>query len=74
MEPELVRDRDTFVGYLQQMRLSLGNPLSADEWENPTLGPFLEAMEAWVKDWPKPLPDNPWQLAATLLAAAKFYE
>jgi hypothetical protein len=74
MDPNLVRDRDTFTEFLQHMRLTLADPALADEWENPDLRGFLAAMEAWVHDLQGPLPDNPWQLVATLFAAAKIYE
>lgn len=74
MNPNFVRDRDTFKEFLQHMRLTLSDPMLTDQWENPDLGRFLEAMEAWVNDCKEPLPDNPWQLAATLLAAARIYE
>jgi hypothetical protein len=74
MDPSFVYDRNTFVEFLRHMSNSLADPLSAAEWENTDLATFLEAMEAWTSDWKKPLPDNPWQLAATVLAAAKIYE
>lgn len=74
MNPSLVHDRDSFLIFLSQFSASLQNPDAADDWENRDLGSFLQAMEAWASDWPQAFPENPWQHAATLLAAAKIYE
>lgn len=74
MNPDLVRDRDSFLMFLRQLRADLHDAGKSSDWGNPDLASFLEAMEAWAGDWPQPFPDNPWQYAATLLAAARIYE
>lgn len=74
MNPNFVHDRDSFLIFLRQLTASLQNPDASGDGENRDLASFLEAMEAWANDWPHPFPDNPWQHAATLLAAAKIYE
>jgi hypothetical protein len=74
MTSDEVHDPATFALFVSNLRLSLDNPDLAGEWENPELPPFLEAMSAWVIDWPKPADSNPWRHAANLLAAASIYE
>ena len=52
------------------------------EWENVTLGDYLEAMASWIEDSDgyylnagKPVPKQPsWQTIAEVLLAAKHYE
>ncbi|MEB2845828.1 hypothetical protein GAO09_28645 [Rhizobiales bacterium RZME27] len=73
MNSNLVHDRDSFLIFLRQLSVSLQNP-DVGDWENRDLASFLEAMEAWTNDRPQAFPENPWQHAATLLAAAKIYE
>jgi|SRR6266853_5496195 hypothetical protein len=67
-------------GRVEGLRADLtDNP---DEWENPTLDRFLEAMAAWVaasdnyyRNTGRPYPDNvSWRLFAEVLAAARSYE
>ncbi|KAA0699289.1 hypothetical protein DTW90_07695 [Neorhizobium sp. P12A] len=74
MNPSLVCDRDTFIEFLRQLRMDLNDSGATGQWENADLACFLEAIQAWVIDWQQPLPGNPWEHAATLLAAAKIYE
>ena len=46
-----------------------------DDWENPTLAQYLEAMRAWLHDSQRKPPRDPsWQLISDLLEAAKIYE
>lgn len=48
---------------------------SAREWENPDLGRFLEAMQAWTEDMGERVPPQPtWRTFADILMAAKTYE
>lgn len=54
----------------------------ADEWENPTLETFLEAMESWIESTDgfyrnkgqeaPPIPN--WKTFADILYAARIYE
>ncbi len=53
-----------------------------EDWENPNLLSFLEAMSSWVEDMDgyykshqKPFSENqPWKIFAEILYAAKIYE
>lgn len=46
-----------------------------NEWENPTLERYLEAMEAWIRDAGQSrLKDPGWRTYAHILYAAKLYE
>ncbi len=75
-----VRSRDELVSFVQELhREFLRN---GHEWENQTLGSFLEALAAWMQDSPgwyrnfgKDLPDGgDWTFLARALQAAKVYE
>jgi hypothetical protein len=79
-KPECVNSRSDFVQFVEGLRADLAeNP---DEWENPTLDRFLEAMAAWVaasdnacRNTGCPVPDNiSWRFFAEALAAAQIYE
>jgi len=74
MTSDEVHDPATFALFVSNLRRSLDNFDLADDWENPELSRFLEAMSAWAVDWPKPAHSNPWRHAADLLAAAAIYE
>jgi hypothetical protein len=44
-------------------------------WENPDLGCFLEAMQAWTEDMgDRVAPQPSWRTFAGMLMAAKIYE
>ena len=44
-------------------------------WENPSLGPFLESLNAWSTDMGERLPSTAsWRTFAEMLIAAKYYE
>jgi hypothetical protein len=48
---------------------------AAREWENPDLGRFLEAMQAWTEDMGDRVAAQPsWRTFADMLMAAKIYE
>src|SRR5207245_290051 len=52
---------------LQQGRL--------DDWENPTLERFLEAMQAWLETMGPRVGDKPsWKFLEAMIRAAKIYE
>ena len=58
-------------------RLHRSSPYSAAArgWENTSLGPFLEAMQAWAEDTGERVPSQAsWRTFAQLLLAAKSYE
>ena len=45
------------------------------EWENPDLGRYLEAMQAWTEDMGEKVPPQPsWRTSADMLLGAKIYE
>ena len=49
-----------------------------DDWENPTLDRFLEALASWTEDWfnkhGEPAPPAQWSVFAQALLAASMYE
>jgi len=66
--------------FIEKLRADLlTNP---NDWENPTLERFLEAMEEWVrsmehfyKNTGREMPPQPnWKMVADMLYAAKIYE
>lgn len=69
-----VHDRATFLLYLEQLRAELSDPMGARASENVDLPSFLEAMQAWVGDWPEPFSPNPWRHLADVVTAATLYE
>jgi len=80
MTPESVNSKSDFVQFVEGLRADLAkNP---DEWENPTLDRFLDAIAAWTatsdnyyRNTARPVPDNvSWRFFAEVLAAARIYE
>lgn len=79
--PESVQTRAALADFVQQLHSDLlARP---DDWENPTLASFLEAMAAYLQDVPGYLrnvdlpidAERPsWQLFALVLAGARCYE
>jgi hypothetical protein len=46
-----------------------------EDWENPTLEQFLEAMHAWLETMGPRIEGRPsWKFLEVLLGAAKIYE
>lgn len=74
MTHEDVHDQASFAAYIAILRKRLTRGPSAGEWENIDLPSFLEAMEAWARDWNKPAEENPWRHAADVITAATVYE
>ena len=75
-----IRSRQDLVEFISAMRQDLEtNP---DNWENPTLPRFLEAMGAWVEAMDQFYRNQgvefseqqPWEVFATILLAARIYE
>ncbi|MCD0483433.1 hypothetical protein LO771_13735 [Streptacidiphilus sp. ASG 303] len=77
---EEISDREAFVAFLRELHDDFIR--RGDEWENPTLDRFLEALAAWVKASPgwygnfhQELPARgDWTFLARALAAATVYE
>lgn len=75
-----VKSRADLARFIEALRDDLSE--NQDGWENPSLDGFLEAMAAWVGDMDQYFrnkgetlsEDQPWELFATILAAAKTYE
>ncbi len=74
MERDQVHDKISFASYVRHLRAELADPERAVGWENVTLPDFLEAMEAWARDWNEPAQQNPWRHVADVLTAATLYE
>lgn len=77
---ETVGTRDDLVQFIRALRTDLG--VNEDEWENPTLDRYLEALAAWTNDMDgyfrnhdQVVPTEPtWGLVAQMLLAAHGYE
>jgi hypothetical protein len=77
---EQLQSREDFAAFVRALAADLQkNP---DQWENPDLPAFLEAMSAWVEDTEKyyqnreeRMPDQPsWRTLGQILLAARVYE
>jgi len=74
-----VRTREVFVRFVEALARNFEE--CPDEWENPTVGQFLEALGRWTEDMDgyyrnvnRPIPREPsWQLLADMLMAARIY-
>lgn len=69
-----VRDKETFLLFLDALRSELRAAKSEDDWLNTHLDDYLEAMGGWVLDSRDPADGNPWKHAADLLLIARIYE
>jgi len=83
-----VDSKETFLEFVAALRADWeasraeesaypSSPYSADArgWENPDLGRFLEAMQAWTEDMSARVAAQPsWRTFADMLMAAKIYE
>ncbi len=77
---DAVDSRDDFVEFISALRHDL--TARPEDWQNPTLDGFLEALAAWVQDMdgyyqnnrlPVPCAPN-WKNVAEMMLAAKHYE
>jgi hypothetical protein len=77
---EKINNKDSLAHFISELRNDLKN--NPDEWENPNLDMFLEAMQGWVQDSDGcfknfdllPPPPSAWKFVAMVLHAAKVYE
>lgn len=77
---DAVDSRDDFVEFIGALRHDLS--ARPEDWQNPTLDGFLEALAAWVQDMDGyyrnnrlPVPSTPnWKNVAEMMLAAKYYE
>jgi hypothetical protein len=69
---ENIKTRSDFIAFLKVLEQDLKH--NRDDWENPDLERFLEAMSAWMTDTGgKGSADPSWALFASALLAAKIY-
>jgi hypothetical protein len=75
-----IKSKEDLADFVSALKLDLeAHPL---EWENPTLGRFLDAMERWIasmdsyyKNTGQPSVEIPtWRTFADILLASKMYE
>jgi len=85
---EHVDSKETFLEFVAALRADWeasqaeesaqpSSPYGPDArgWENPDLGRFLEAMQAWTEDMAdRVAPQQSWRTFAEMLMAAKIYE
>jgi hypothetical protein len=77
---ESIQSRADLVAFIRALRRDLEQ--HQDDWENPNLSSFLEALAAWTEDIDgyfenlgRPAPEQPsWWLLGQMLVAAKSYE
>lgn len=75
-----VDSREALVSHIRSLHDDLLT--GGDQWENPTLERYLEALAAWTEgspDWYRGFgqelpPDGDWKLFARALSAAVVYE
>jgi hypothetical protein len=76
----LIKTRADFVRFVRALAENLDS--APDEWENPTLLSYLEALAAWTEDMDGFYKNHgevmaesiDWQMVANILLAAKIYE
>jgi hypothetical protein len=74
-----VRTRQDLVEFIRALNTNLLE--NGDNWENPTLERYLDAMAAWIADMDGfyknqgvKVPKANWQLMGQILLAATIYE
>jgi hypothetical protein len=79
-DPSWVHSRTDLAAYVE--KLSRAATAEADDWENPSLERYLDALSGFIGDMDgyflnrgEPVPDQPdWAMIAKMLRAACFYE
>jgi hypothetical protein len=78
-DPNEIKSRADFVAFIAELESDLKS--HPNEWENPTLERFLNALGAWAEGFKLGVNvpasfDRPeaWSLAAMLLWAGRYYE
>jgi hypothetical protein len=74
---EQVTDKDSFIKFLQVLNEDFSN--NKEQWENPELGRYIEAMEGYLHGSTEDSMDKvdftpSWSLFAKIMAAASIYE
>jgi hypothetical protein len=68
-----MKTRDDAVKAIRDLLLDLKN--NPDDWENPTLERYLDAMSAWLESSGRKHNQPPsWDLIVDMVEAAKIYE
>ena len=74
-----INTREQMVDFLYALSKDLSE--HGDEWENPTLERYLEAMASWIssmhgfyKNTGRKMPEVNWRVFADILYAATIYE
>lgn len=75
-----IKTKEDLLIFLSALRKDLIS--NNEEWENPSLESYLEAMESWIetmdsyyKNTNQLLPEQPsWKMFADILYASKYYE
>jgi hypothetical protein len=75
-----ISSREDFVDFVHALICDLEE--NYNDWENPSLERYLDALAAWVKDMDgyyqnrgEPMPQQPnWRMLGEILAAARMYE
>ena len=80
MRLDAIHTKDDLAGFVAELKADLlRNP---EDWENPDLPSYLEAMTAWIQSMEafyqnagRGFPDPPsWKTFAEILLAARIYE
>jgi hypothetical protein len=78
---EAIRTRSDLASFVRALRQDLNH--HPEEWENPTLDDYLDALAAWTEDMDgyfknihgAPVPEQPsWKIVGYMLIAARIYE
>jgi hypothetical protein len=65
---------DAVINVIERLRLELQEG-QIEDWENPTLERFLDAMRAWLETMGPRIGEKPsWKFLEIMLQAAKIYE
>ncbi|WP_341278248.1 hypothetical protein [Paenibacillus sp. FSL H8-0537] len=75
-----IKTKEDFIQFVSLLRDNLAH--KPEEWENRALADYFDAIESWMQDMDgfyqnqnKETPaDASWQLFASILMAAKYYE
>jgi len=79
-DPKTIRPKADFLVFLDEFRADLEQ--NREEWENPTLERFLDAMESWIdacdnyyRNTNQPVQTNiNWRFIADALMGARIHE
>ena len=67
--------KKSFLEFVAALRADWELRADQPEWENPDLGRFLRAMQAWTEDMGERVPASAsWRTFAEMFYAARIYE